>query len=186
MEISQTLYATTREEWRDWLREHYRDESEIWLVFFRKQSGKPRIAYNDAVEEALCFGWIDSTVKTLDGESFAQRFSPRRDGSKYSQTNKERLRRLVAQGKVMPDVVESLGGVDLETFHFPPDILAALRSHEQAWRNFQRYSESYRRIRIAYVDSARDRPEQFQKRLQNLLKKTEQDKQFGHGIEAYY
>ena len=72
MEISQTLYATTREEWRDWLREHYRDEAEIWLVFFRKQSGKPRIAYNDAVEEALCFGWIDSTVKTLDGESFAQ------------------------------------------------------------------------------------------------------------------
>ncbi|HLF02203.1 MAG TPA: hypothetical protein VI547_09530, partial [Anaerolineales bacterium] len=92
MKITKTLYAPNRKALRDWLKKNYRTEKEIWLVYYRKQTGKPRIPYNDAVEEALCFGWIDSTVKTLDAESTAQRFSPRKPRSAYSQANKERLR----------------------------------------------------------------------------------------------
>lgn len=184
MEITNTLYVTSREEWRAWLEQHYQNEKEIWLIYYRKESGKPRIPYNDAVEEALCFGWIDSTAKALDAQRFAQKFSPRRPKSPYSQPNKERLQRMIAQGKVLPEVREKLG--DIESFEWPEDIMQALQSNPAAWENFQRYSPSYQRIRVAFVDSARDRPGEFEKRLQNLIRKSEQNKQFGFGIEAYF
>src|SRR5215204_5348575 len=109
MDITKTLYVTNPKDWRKWLKKHYKTEKEIWLVYFKKETGKPRIAYNDAVEEALCFGWIDSIVKTLDEERSAQRFSPRNPKSSYSQANKERLRALAEKGKVRKDVLESLG-----------------------------------------------------------------------------
>jgi uncharacterized protein YdeI (YjbR/CyaY-like superfamily) len=186
VEIGKTLYVTEREAWRAWLADHYRSESEIWLVYYRKESGKPRIAYNDAVEEALCFGWIDSIIKKLDEPRSAQRFSPRRARSSYSQTNIERLRRLAAQGRVMPEVLDGLGDLLEREFEYPADIVAALQANEAAWRNFQTYSGPYRRIRIAYVEAARERPGEFEKRLANLIKKSEQNKQFGFGIEDYY
>ncbi|MEW5941028.1 MAG: hypothetical protein AB1750_15280, partial [Chloroflexota bacterium] len=78
MNITQTLYVTKRKNWRDWLRKHYKTEKEIWLIYPKKETGKSRIAYNDAVEEALCFGWIDSLVKKLDDDHTVQRFSPRK------------------------------------------------------------------------------------------------------------
>lgn len=186
MDVTQTLYVTNRDDWRNWLEEHYRSESEIWLVYYRKPTGKPRIPYNDAVEEALCFAWIDSNVKNLDEERYAQRFTPRRPKSTFSQTNKERLKRLIEQGKVVPEVLASLDDVGLADFAYPPDIMAAIRENEQAWRNLQRYSGSYQRIRIAYIDGARDRPGEYKKRLEHFISMTEQDKQFGFGIEEYY
>jgi uncharacterized protein YdeI (YjbR/CyaY-like superfamily) len=78
MDITQTLYITDRKDWRNWLKQHYKTENEIWLVYPKKATGKPRIEYNDAVEQALCFGWIDSIIKTLDAEHTVQRFSPRK------------------------------------------------------------------------------------------------------------
>jgi uncharacterized protein YdeI (YjbR/CyaY-like superfamily) len=186
MDITEKLYVTTRDAWRSWLEEHYKSKSEIWLVYYRAETGKPRIPYNHAVEEALCFGWIDSTVKKIDQDRFAQRFTPRQPGSEFSQTNKERLKKLIAQGKVIPEVLASLDVAGLQDFDYPQDILAALRENEPAWENFQRYSGSYQRIRVAYVDSARDRPGEYKKRLNHLLKMTEQDKQFGYGIEDFY
>jgi uncharacterized protein YdeI (YjbR/CyaY-like superfamily) len=186
MDISQTLYITGRKAWREWLKKHYRTEPEIWLVYPKKATGKPRIGYNDAVEEALCFGWIDSITRTIDQERYAQRFTPRNPRSKYSQTNKERLRRLIERRKVMPEVLDSIGDQLEEQFIFPEDIKAALQANPQVWENFQRYSDAYQRIRIAYVDTARKRPGEFEKRLKNLIEKTEQDVQFGFGIESYY
>jgi uncharacterized protein YdeI (YjbR/CyaY-like superfamily) len=186
MEITQTFHAPDRRVWRKWLMEHYRTEKEIWLITYRKRAGKMGISYSDAVEEALCFGWIDSTVKSLDAERTAQRFSPRKPGSPYSQTNKERLRRLLAQGQVAEDVRATLGDSLEEEFKIPPDILQALKANEQAWSNFRRYPEPYQRIRIAYIDGARKRPEEFQKRLKHFLHMTEQNKQFGYGIETFY
>ena len=186
MELTNTLYVTNRDDWRNWLEEHYSEESEIWLVYYRKETGKPRIPYNEAVEEALCFGWIDSIVRNIDQERFAQRFTPRKSTSKYSQTNKERLKKLIEGGKVIPEVLATLENVDLEAFDYPDDIMDALQKNEQTWENFQSYSSSYQRIRIAYIDGARDRPGEYEKRLQHLLKMTEQNKQFGHGIEDYY
>jgi hypothetical protein len=98
-----TVYAPSRVKWRQWLSTHYQSANEIWLIYYKKASGKPRIAYNDAVEEALCFGWIDSTVRRLDDERYMQRFSPRNPKSPYSPANRERLRRLVKARKVRKD-----------------------------------------------------------------------------------
>ena len=186
MKITKTLYVPNRKAWRVWLKKHYKIEKEIWLVYYRKQAGKPRIAYNDAVEEALCFGWIDSTVKNLDAERIAQRFSPRKPKSGYSQPNKERLRRLIEQGKVMKDVLAALGDISTEDFEIPSDILQALKANEPAWENFQTYSASYQRIRVAFIDGARSRPEEFRKRLKHFIRMTEKNKQFGYGIETYF
>lgn len=186
MEISQTLYVTDRNHWRRWLEEHYTDEQEIWLVYYRKGSGKPRIPYEDAVKEALCFGWIDSQVKNMDGERYAQRFSPRKPGSPYSQTNKERLSRLLAEGKVMPEVAAGIGDLRVEDYQFPRDILDALKANPQAWKNFRLYPGAYRRIRVAFVDAARKRPAEFEKRLNHLIEMCEQDKQFGYNIDEFF
>jgi uncharacterized protein YdeI (YjbR/CyaY-like superfamily) len=75
METRKTLYVTSREEWRDWLKKHYQSETEVWLIYYKKHTGRPRISYDHAVEEALCFGWIDSIVKKMDDEKFAQKFT---------------------------------------------------------------------------------------------------------------
>jgi uncharacterized protein YdeI (YjbR/CyaY-like superfamily) len=186
MEITRALRIHDRAAWRAWLAQHHATASEAWLVYPRKATGKPRIAYNDAVEEALCFGWIDSTVKTLDADHTAQRFTPRRARSGFSQPNKERLRRLMAQGKVAQHVLARLADVPLDDFVLPADIEAALRASPAAWENLQGWSDAYLRIRVAFVDDARDRPEEFEKRLQNLIRKSEQGKQFGFGIESFY
>jgi uncharacterized protein YdeI (YjbR/CyaY-like superfamily) len=186
MEITQTLYVPDRASWRDWLQEHYRSTPEVWLIYYRKAAGNPRVAYNEAVEEALCFGWIDSTLKGLDTERLAQRFSPRRSGSSYSQPNRERLRRLVAAGKVASDVLPSVETILREPFEAPADLLAVLKEDPEGWAFFQRCSPAYQRIRIAFVEAARARPEDYQKRLRHLVRMNVKERQFGHGIETYY
>jgi len=190
VEITQTLYAASRAEWRKWLNKNYKTEKEIWLMFYKKSSGKPRIEYNDAVEEALCFGWIDSIVKKIDDERFAQRFSRRNPKTGYSQSNKERLERLIAEGKVMKDVLaslETLSDISSKEFEIPKDILEAIKENKEAWKNFKKFSETYKRIRIAFIDGARNRPTEFQKRLNYFIKMTEKNKQFGFGgINKYY
>ena len=187
MEITQTLYVTDPKEWREWLKAHYKSESEIWLVYYKKATGKLRIEYNDAVEQALCFGWIDSNVKKLDEERSAQRFSPRKPKSGYSQANIERLRYLISQGMVIDEMLESLEDVLEREFVFPADILDAIRADEQAWENYQSFSESYKRIRVAFIEGARNRPQEFQKRLNYFIKTARQNKLIGFGgIEKYY
>jgi uncharacterized protein YdeI (YjbR/CyaY-like superfamily) len=96
MKVGKTLYVKTRKAWGAWLARHHKSAGEIWLVYYTKHSGKPRIPYNDAVEEALCFGWIDSITKPVDRRRWAQRFSPRRSTSRLSDMNRERVRRLIA------------------------------------------------------------------------------------------
>jgi uncharacterized protein YdeI (YjbR/CyaY-like superfamily) len=187
MEITKTLHVIDRKDWRKWLRGHYKTEKEIWLVYSKKETGKPRILYNDAVEEALCFGWIDSTIKTLDKEHTAQRFSPRKPKSAYSPANKERLRKLVKQHKVIKEVRETLGDILEEKFEIPKDILKAIKANKEAWKNFQKFSEPYKRIRIGFIEGARKRPEEFKKRLRYFIEMTEKNKQYGFGgIEKHF
>lgn len=186
MDITKTLYVSERETWREWLAAHHATASDIWLIYPKKGSGRPSLPYNDAVEEALCFAWIDSTRKSYTEEATVQRFSPRRKGSSYSQINIERLRRMREQGKLLPDVEIEVEEFLAAEFDFPEDIMATLRDNPRAWSNFQRFSAPYQRIRVAYIDHARSRPEEFEKRLANFLQKTEQNKQFGFGIESYY
>ena len=181
------LHVTGRDEWRAWLKKNYRTEQEVWLVYAKKQSGKARIPYNDAVEEALCFGWIDSTVKAVDPEHFAQKFCARRAKSSYSQLNIERLRSLVEAGLVMEEILGRLPDLSEEAFHIPPDIVAAVRSNDSAWEHYQGLSPAYVRIRIAYIADARSRPEEFHKRLANFIKMTALNKRIGlKDTEKYY
>ena len=182
IEIGETLYLYHRKPWRAWLEANFDTASEIWLVYPNKASGKPRILYNDAVEEALCFGWIDSIVKKLDG-----RFTPRNPKSGYSQLNKERLRWLSAEGLLHPTVRQSVNAILNEEFVFAGDILKAIQVNEQAWKNFQSFSPAYQRIRVAYIDAARKRPDVYESRLKNFLRATEKGKQIGYGgIDKYF
>lgn len=159
----------------------------MWLIYPNKASGKPRIVYNDAVEEALCFGWIDSIIKSFDEESRIQRFSPRNPKSVYSQQNKERMKWLLEYNLLHPLQREKAKEIASEKFIFPKDILKALKEDKTVWINYSAFSDTYKRIRVAYIDSARVRPEEFKKRLKNFINKTRENKQIGFGgIEKYY
>jgi uncharacterized protein YdeI (YjbR/CyaY-like superfamily) len=100
MNVGKTPYATSRQQWRRWLAANHAKEPEIWLIYYKKRSKKACIEYNHAVGEALCYGWIDSLVKAIDAEKYTQRFTPRKKISHWSAMNIERLRRLIASGKV--------------------------------------------------------------------------------------
>ncbi len=187
MEIDKTLYVTNRREWRAWLRKHSKSEKAIWLIYYKKDSGKPRIPYNDAVEEAICFGWIDSTIKKIDEERFTQRYSKRNPRSPYSQANTERLRAMIKKGKVAKEVLATIGDIAEEKFKVPPDILKAIKANKDAWKYFQFFSPSYIRIRVGFIDRSRNNMEYFQKRLAYFIRMTARNKQFGYGgIQKYY
>ncbi|WP_320052763.1 YdeI/OmpD-associated family protein [uncultured Acetobacteroides sp.] len=183
-----TLYVSNRAEWREWLEEHFEAEPEVWLVFPNKSTAKPCLLYNDAVEEALCFGWIDSTVKSLDSKHKIQWFLPRKNKNYYSQANKERLRWLLDRGLIHPKVKPDIEAAVREEFVFPRDIIGRLQQDSMVWDNYQRFSDPYKRIRIGYIEAARNRPDEFEKRLSNFIRKTRDGKLitgFG-GIGKYY
>jgi uncharacterized protein YdeI (YjbR/CyaY-like superfamily) len=186
--MTEPKYFTTRAEWREWLAANFETSDGIWFVFPNKCSGKTSILYNDAVEEALCFGWIDSTVGALDKDHKIQRFTPRRPRSAYSQSNKERLAWLLEKGMIHPALEDEVRGVLAEPFVFPADIIARLREDSAVWANYERFSDSYKRIRIAYIEQARVSAEEFEKRLRNFIAKTRENKMVAGygGIEKYY
>lgn len=186
MEIGKTLYVTTRSAWRSWLAQHHKSEPEIWLIFYKKASGKPRISYDDAVLEALCYGWIDSIVKTIDEESFAQRFSPRKSKSNLSQMNKERIRELIKTKKMTQAGMDALVSLydpvaeEKKPFTISPGILKALQANREAWEYFQTLPESYKRIRIAYIESQkRHGIAEYTRSLKNFVTLTAQHKRIG-------
>jgi uncharacterized protein YdeI (YjbR/CyaY-like superfamily) len=181
-------YFENRQNWRKWLTENFDTADEIWFVFPNKSSGKKRITYNDAVEEALCFDWIDSTIKAFDKEHKIQRFTPRKPKSTYSQPNRERLKWLLGNKMIHPKFEDKIQNILSEPFIFPNDIIDKLKENETVWNNYQQFSGTYKRIRIAYIDAARMRPEEFEKRLNNFINRTKENKKiagFG-GIEKYY
>lgn len=179
MNITKTFHAKNRKEWRNWLSKNHNKEKDIWLIYYRKDSKKPRVPYEEAVEEALCFGWIDSTVKGIDSERFAQRFSPRNPKSNWSELNLHRIRNLIKQGKMTDAGLRLVNGLHEIEFIIPTDIIKALKKDKLIWKNFEKFPEHYKRIRIAFVEGARSRPEEFKKRLNYFLKMTAQNKKFG-------
>ena len=100
MEITETLFVENRNKWRKWLKNYHDKEKEVWLIYFKKHTGKFSIAYNDAVEEAICFGWIDGKVRSIDAEKYMQRFSPRNPDSVWSLLNKKRALKMIKEGKM--------------------------------------------------------------------------------------
>lgn len=179
MQIGKTLYVKNREEWRNWLEKNYQQEPEIWLVSYRKFTKKPSVPYNDAVEEALCFGWIDSIVKGIDTEKLAQRFSPRKAKSNWSEWNKVRMEKLIAEGKMTPAGLVYYKKEELKDYKIPADILREIKKEPTIWTNFQKFSARYKRVRVGWIDGARKRPEEFKKRLKYFLKMTARNKIFG-------
>lgn len=181
-------YTADRQEWRKWLSDHFETEKEVWLVYANKGADQSSLLYNDAVEEALCFGWIDSTVKGIDKFHRAQRFTPRRKGSPYSRPNIERLIWLDGQHMIHPKVRASVIDLISAPFVFPDDIVEALKADAEVWEFYQRQPEAYKRLRVSYINDARRRPEEFARRLDNFISKTKAGKIIrGYGgIEKYY
>jgi uncharacterized protein YdeI (YjbR/CyaY-like superfamily) len=178
------LYFTDRKDWREWLEKHHSSEQEIWLIYYKKHSGKPRIAYNDAVEEALCFGWIDGKIKKINEDYYIQRFTPRRPGSRWSKYNIDRVRKLSNEGLMMPAGIKAyqvvLDEPDLIYENksngdpvIPDDLITALLNNPAAYDNFLSFPPSTRRLYIEWLNSARKaetRPRRIERIVSNALK----------------
>lgn len=129
-------YAKDRKTWRKWLEKNHAKTQGIWLIYHKKDSGKPRVPYADAVEEALCYGWIDSTQRPIDEESYMQLFMPRKSKSGWSKLNKERIERLITEGLMTPAGMEKIEQAKkngswnkldgIESLETPPELKKAL------------------------------------------------------------
>ena len=163
MEVRNLLDALNRDELRKWLQEHYSTETECWVIVKR---GRPKddgtFWYIDAVEEAMCFGWIDSTTKKLNSGETAQKLAPRRKGSVWSERRMEKIGRMTDAGRaVLPDM-------SLSNFKIDEDILKGLQADTQVWENFLKFPSLYQRVRIDTIQIKKKQPELFQSRLQKL------------------
>jgi len=151
-------------QWRDWLLEHHASQSEVWLIFHKRHTGVASIDYNDALDEALCFGWVDSLVKRLDDRRYARKFTPRRADSRWSAENRKRYAKLKASGQLMPAghnraPTDHTYGPLPPRFELPsklPDyIQTALRKRPAALRFFEALAPSHRRRYVGWIESAR-------------------------------
>jgi uncharacterized protein YdeI (YjbR/CyaY-like superfamily) len=180
VEVGETLDVRTCAAWRAWLTRNHSRKKEIWLVLHSKASRRSSVAYNDAVDEALCFGWIDSTVKKIGTHTRAQRFTPRRKGSPVSEMNKARARRLVRERRMTAAGRAALGtALRRERLVVAPDVRRALRAGPGAWARFEKLPVAYKRIRLGFIEGARGRPDVFATRLRYFVRMTAQGKRYG-------
>jgi uncharacterized protein YdeI (YjbR/CyaY-like superfamily) len=168
----------SRQDWRNWLQANHDKAKGVWLVFFKKHSGQAKLTYSDAVEEALCFGWIDNRPNKLDEERYLQQFSPRQPKSTWAKSNKIRVEKLIAQGlmteaglKVIEQAKkdgswDSLNEID--ELILPPDLQAALDSHPTASQYFGALSTSLKKGILWWMASAH-RPETREKRIHEII-----------------
>jgi acetylornithine deacetylase/succinyl-diaminopimelate desuccinylase-like protein/uncharacterized protein YdeI (YjbR/CyaY-like superfamily) len=185
MEITETVYIPTRKGWRAWLARHHKTKTQIWFTYYKKASGKQTVAYAEAVEEALCYGWIDGLVKTIDSERWVQRFTPRKKGSNWSGPNLERVRRLTESGQMtpagaahVPTAKESRAwqathdGRRAAPTEAPKDLAAALRKNKKASDFWKSLAPSYRRLYGRMVTEAK-KEETRVKRIAKLMLRLE-------------
>lgn len=189
MLITNTIQAEDRHAWRSWLEAHHASETEVWLVFLKKHTGQRSIRYQEALEEALCFGWIDGVRQRMDEDRFAQRFTPRRQPSHWSEANKRLVARLSKEGRMAP---AGLSVVDFPLLdpdvsspirkELPsPDWLeAVLRNDPMAWANFQDLPPSHQRRYIGWISDAK-REETRRRRIQEAILLLRENKRIGLG-----
>jgi uncharacterized protein YdeI (YjbR/CyaY-like superfamily) len=139
----------------------------------------PTVEYLDTVEEALCFGWIDGIAKRYSSHELAQRFTPRKRRSNWTELNKARARRLIRLGLMTEAGRATLPDLDAE-FVIAADIITVLQSQPDTWSNFQQFPDLYQRVRIGYIEEMRKNPTEFERRLQNFIKQTAANKLFGN------
>jgi len=187
MEITNTFTASDRGTWRKWLEEHGTTEPEVWLVYYKAGSRKTTISYQDSLEEALCFGWVDSIIQKIDEEKYARKFTPRRAGSKWSELNKHLVARLMQEGRMTE---AGLAKVEFAVEAAPkvrpkraplalPDWLKeAFMKSPAAWENFQKLAPSHQRNYIGWISDAK-REETRQKRIRYAIERLEKGLQLG-------
>lgn len=190
MKISKTLYVTSRDEWRAWLEKNHEAEKEVWLIYYKKHTNQPRIPYDDAVEEALCFGWIDSIVQKIDDERYAQKFTPRKSSSKWSESNKRRIRKLLKEGKLTQAGLAKISEGVLKTEEgsksarktkelvIPSYLSEALRANKKAWENFNNLPPSYRRQYVGWIATAK-KEETRKKRIREAIELLARNEKLG-------
>ncbi len=189
MKITEKLHLTNRDEWRVWLRENHDTKKGVWLLYYKKHTGKPNIPYDDAVEEALCFGWIDGIVKKIDDEKFARKFTPRKDKSRWSELNKKRARKMMKAGKMTEAGIAKIREAKKSGEWFktaparkelvvPSYIKEALAANKKALDFFNRLANSYKRNLVGWITSAK-REETRKRRLAEAIRILEQNKKLG-------
>ena len=170
-----------RKEWRMWLEKNHSSEKEVWVIIQKKKSGRNGLKYEEAVEEAVCFGWIDSKMQSINAESFRQRFSPRRKNSIWSKKNKETANKMIRAGKMTESGYAAINVAKQNGNWYaayssktaptiPGDLAEALKENEPAWRNFSKFSNSTRLQYIYWVESAK-KDETRQKRIVAVVEK---------------
>jgi uncharacterized protein YdeI (YjbR/CyaY-like superfamily) len=171
-----TFDAGTIERWRQWLQKHHASASEIWLVYHKKHTARPSVAYLDALDEALCYGWIDSLVKRIDDDRYAIKYTPRKDGSKWSAINRKRYAALDAKGRLAPAgkarspkgaAVARPPKLTLPT-RLPAYIAKPLKADPEAWAYFRTLAPSHQRHYVGWIHMAK-REETRQRRLQEAV-----------------
>ncbi|MBC7850995.1 MAG: YdeI/OmpD-associated family protein [Chitinophagaceae bacterium] len=173
----ETFTPASRQDWRKWLTKNHRSKQSIWLIYHKKTSTKPTITYSDAVDEALCFGWIDSTTKSIDSETYIQYFCKRKPTSVWSKVNKAKVQKLVDQGLMTAAGMESIeiakqNGTwsildDVEEVKVPPDLAKAFRLHKGSKQYFESLSRSTKKILLQWIVLAK-RKETRQKRIDEI------------------
>jgi uncharacterized protein YdeI (YjbR/CyaY-like superfamily) len=190
MRMPKTLYVAERAEWRLWLERHHATEKEVWLIYYKKGSGRPRIPYDHAVEEAICFGWIDSIVKRIDEEKYSQKFTPRTNTASWSALNKRRVSRLLKEGRMTE---AGLAKCDFDVaacddkapapgpkkeLPIPQHVKKAIMDRPNAWANLRKLAPSYRRQYIGWITGAK-REETQVRRAKEAAILLEQGKKLG-------
>ncbi|HEY1495583.1 MAG TPA: YdeI/OmpD-associated family protein [Candidatus Solibacter sp.] len=177
-----TCDAHSAAQWRKWLSEHHDAESEVWLIFHKRHTAQPSIAYEDAVNEALCFGWVDSLIKRLDEDRYARKFTPRTAESKWSTANRRRYAALQAAGRLAPPGIDrpptDRSGDAPRPTEVPAYIQKALRAHPAAHQNFEKLPPSHRRQYVAWIDSAKQEATKL-RRLDQALVMLESNQKLG-------
>jgi uncharacterized protein YdeI (YjbR/CyaY-like superfamily) len=174
-----SVHPLTRAEWRAWLAQNHTRAEGVWLVTYKKTTGKPRVEYEEAVEEALCFGWIDSKGNKLDEERSLLWIAPRKSGSNWSRSNKERVERLLAAGQMTPAGLAKIEAAQadgtwnaldaVEALEIPPDLELALGSYSAAKQNFEAFPRSAKRAILEWIANAK-RPETRAKRVEETAR----------------
>lgn len=185
-----TLEIQAREAWRAWLAENHDQVSEIWLVYYKKATGIPSIGYNASVEEALCYGWVDSLIKSIDDQRYARKFTPRKDDSKWSPSNIRRVEKLIAAGRMTEHGLEKVeaakksGSWDSPIqkpqldYDIPEAFARALEENPKARRTFEELSPTYQKQYLGWIITAK-RPETREKRIRESVHLLEQGKKLG-------
>lgn len=181
----ESIRVADRAAWRAWLKKNHRTSPGVWLVYYKVKSGKPSVRYADAVKEALCFGWIDSKLKSLDEESYKQIFTPRKPNSVWSKLNKSYLEELTAQGLMTEagltkiEIAKANGSWNsldaVEELIIPADLAEAFAGDKTAESYFSNLSPSSKKVLLYRINSAK-RPETRAKRIVEIISSAAQDK----------